>query len=85
VETKNLVKAVKRNIDRFPEDFMFRLSKEEWDNLRFQIGTSNLRSQNGTSSSWGGRRYAPYVFTEHGSLRPDFHGRHWTRKVGKGT
>jgi hypothetical protein len=67
VETKNLIKATKRNLERFPEDFMFQLSKEEWGNLRFQIGTSSLRSQNGTSS-WGGRRYAPYVFTEHGAL-----------------
>jgi phage regulator Rha-like protein len=58
VETKNLNKAVKRNIDRFPEDFMFQLNKKEWENLRFQIGTSSLE--------YGGRRYAPYVFTEQG-------------------
>ena len=57
VETKALVRAVKRNPDRFPEDFMFQLSEEEWDNLRFQSGTSR---------SWGGRRYAPYAFTEQG-------------------
>lgn len=56
VETKNLNKAVKRNMERFPLDFMFQLSKEEFENLRFQIGTS----------SWGGIRYIPYVFTEHG-------------------
>ena len=56
--TKNLNKAVNRNIERFPEDFMFQLTKEEFDNLRFQIGTS--------SSGYGGRRYLPYVFTEHG-------------------
>ncbi len=57
VETKALVRAVKRNIDRFPEDFMFQLTKAEFDNLRYQAGTS---------SSWGGRRTAPYAFTEHG-------------------
>jgi len=56
VETKHLIQAVKRNISRFPPDFMFQLSDEEF---------ANLRSQNVTSS-WGGRRYPPYVFTEHG-------------------
>lgn len=57
VETKNLNKAVKRNITRFPQDFMFQLTKEEHNSLRFQFGTSNTR---------GGTRYLPYVFTEHG-------------------
>ncbi len=57
VETKVLVQAVKRNISRFPEDFMFQLSKEEFD---------ILRSQSLTSRSWGGRRYLPYAFTEQG-------------------
>lgn len=57
VETKALVRAVKRNITRFPEDFMFIMTQEEWDFLRRQIGTSKGR---------GGRRYLPYVFTEHG-------------------
>jgi hypothetical protein len=57
VETKLLVRAVKRNLDRFPEDFMFQLAKEE-----FEI----LRCQSGTSSQWGGRRYPPYAFTEQG-------------------
>jgi len=72
VETKMLNRAVKRNIERFPAKFMFRLKKDEWENLRFQIGTSNgaqnfLRYQNGTSESKrGGRRYLPYVFTEQG-------------------
>lgn len=56
VETKVLIQAVKRNIDRFPPDFMFQLTKEEFKNLRSQIVTS----------SWGGRRYLPYVFTEQG-------------------
>ena len=56
VETKTLVQAVKRNIERFPEDFMFQLTKQEFDNLRSQSVTS----------SWGGRRYPPYAFTEQG-------------------
>jgi len=56
VETKELNRAVKRNIERFPEDFMFQLSADEFDNLRFQFGTSR----------WGGRRYPPYAFTEQG-------------------
>jgi hypothetical protein len=57
VDTKVLLQAVKRNPDRFPEDFMFQLTETEW---------GILRSQFVTSSSWGGRRYPPYVFTEHG-------------------
>ena len=57
VKTRVLVQAVKRNIERFPEDFMFQLSSDE-----FEI----LRSQSVTSSSWGGRRYPPYAFTEQG-------------------
>jgi len=56
VRTKNLNKAVKRNIERFPEDFMFQLTQEEVERLRFQIGTSKR----------GGRRYSPYVFTQEG-------------------
>ena len=56
VQTRDLNKAVKRNIERFPEDFMFQLTKEETGNLMFQFGTS----------SWGGTRKLPYVFTEHG-------------------
>jgi hypothetical protein len=59
VETSNLNKAVKRNIDRFPEDFMFQLTKVEADSLRFQIGMSKMENR-------GGRRYLPYVFTEQG-------------------
>ena len=54
VKAKQLTRQVRRNIERFPEDFMFVLTKEE--NLRCQIGTS----------SYGGRRYAPYVFTQEG-------------------
>jgi hypothetical protein len=57
VETRALVQAVKRNPDRFPEDFMFQLSLEEYENLKSQI----------VISSWGGaRRATPYAFTEHG-------------------
>jgi len=56
VETRTLNQAVRRNINRFPLDFMFRLSEKEFKNLRSQIETS----------TWGGRRYLPYVFTEQG-------------------
>ena len=66
VETKNLNKAVKRNMDRFPEDFMFQLNKLETENLRFQFGTLSFVSQSVTST-WGKhRKYNPYVFTEEG-------------------
>jgi phage regulator Rha-like protein len=60
IETKALNRAVKRNPDRFPEFFMFQLTKEEFDSLRCQFVTSNERK--------GGRRYLPFVFTEHGVL-----------------
>ncbi|MFP4316827.1 MAG: ORF6N domain-containing protein [Desulfovibrionales bacterium] len=56
VTTKALKQAVRRNSDRFPEDFMFELSEDEWENLRSQTVTS----------SWGGTRYAPMAFTEQG-------------------
>jgi phage regulator Rha-like protein len=56
VETKNLKRAVRRNIDRFPEDFMFELSSNEFENLRCQFGTS----------AWESTRYAPMAFTEQG-------------------
>ena len=56
VETKVLIQAVKRNLERFPEDFMFLLTEKEFKILRSQFVTS----------SWGGRRYIPYVFTEQG-------------------
>jgi hypothetical protein len=59
VKTFNLNKAVKRNTDRFPEDFMFQLTAEEAGTLRFQIGMSKGKGR-------GGRRYLPYVFTEQG-------------------
>lgn len=78
VETKALNQAVKRNIERFPEDFMFRLTAKEWTNMRSQFVTASaqlidkeedegMRSQNVTS--WQGRRRAdltPFAFTEHG-------------------
>jgi ORF6N domain len=56
VETKALKRAVRRNLLRFPKDFLFALSKREFDNLRSQSGTS----------SWGGARHRPYAFTEQG-------------------
>lgn len=65
VETKYVNRQVKRNAIRFPEDFMFKLSKEEWESLKQQIEASHIRCQNVTSS-WGGVRYLPYVFTEEG-------------------
>ena len=55
VATRDLNKAVNRNLGRFPDDFMFQLTKEEFSNLKFQFGTS----------SWGGTRKLPRVFTEH--------------------
>mgnify|MGYP001593869716 FL=1 len=56
VDTSHLTRQVRRNIDRFPEDFMFQLTKEEFQNLMCQIGIS----------SWGGTRKLPYAFTEQG-------------------
>jgi phage regulator Rha-like protein len=58
IETKQFKRAVRRNISRFPEDFMFELSPEEFNDLRSQFGTS----------SWGGPRYVPMAFTEHGVI-----------------
>ena len=59
VTTFNLNKAVRRNMDRFPQDFMFQLTADETRVLRFQIGMSKPKGR-------GGRRYLPYVFTEQG-------------------
>lgn len=56
IETRILIQAINRNLERFPADFMFQLTKDEFINLRSQF----------VISSWGGRRYLPYVFTEHG-------------------
>ena len=72
VTTSNLNKAAQRNIDRFPPDFMFQVTKDELEILKSQKmasaspGASNLKFQIGISSSHGGRRYLPYVFTEQG-------------------
>lgn len=78
VETGALNRAVKRNIERFPEDFMFQLSQEDWDNLKCQIGISSspampvkkkgglIQSQIVTAVTHGGRRGLPYAFTEQG-------------------
>ena len=60
VTTKRLNEQVKRNNDRFPEDFMFQLTEQELESLRSQFATSNKQR--------GGRRYLPYVFTEHGAV-----------------
>ncbi len=60
VETKSLNQAVKRNLNRFPDDFMFQLTEIEGESLRSQFVTSKIGR--------GGRRYLPYVFTEHGAL-----------------
>ena len=61
-ETKNINKAMKRNIERFPEDFCFQLTDDEFKNLRFQIGTLNKKVNNGKVT----RKYLPYVYTEQG-------------------
>ncbi|MBU1932136.1 ORF6N domain-containing protein [Patescibacteria group bacterium] len=61
VTTGNLNKAVRRNLERFPEDFMFQLTKEGFDTLIFQFGISKTERR-------GGRRHMPYAFTEHGTL-----------------
>jgi phage regulator Rha-like protein len=83
VETSRLNEAVKRNIDRFPPEFMFQLTKDEYENLKSQFAASSLRSQiaiskNAASSlrsqiatsknGKGGRRYLPFAFTEHGVI-----------------
>lgn len=60
IETKRLNEQVKRNINRFPEDFMFQLNEQEYDLLRAQFISANIEH--------GGRRYLPFVFTEHGVL-----------------
>ncbi|MFH0838254.1 MAG: ORF6N domain-containing protein [Patescibacteria group bacterium] len=58
VETGALNRAIKRNTQRFPDDFAFQITQKEWESLRFQFGTSN--------KGRGGRRYMPFAFTEHG-------------------
>jgi len=65
VETKNLKRAVRRNIERFPDDFMFELTENEWDFLRCNFGTS--KQDNSTNQEKrGGIRYLPFAFTEQG-------------------
>ena len=59
VTTKRLNEQVKRNLDRFPPDFLLQLTAQEW---------AHLKSQSATSSAWGGRRTRPYAFTEHGAV-----------------
>lgn len=61
VETRRLNEQVRRNIEKFPDDFMFQLTKEEFENLKSQIAISSF--------GWGGRRQLPLVFTEHGALQ----------------
>ena len=61
VETRRLNEQVRRNIEKFPDDFMFQLTKEEFENLKSQIAISSF--------GWGGRRKLPLVFTEHGALQ----------------
>jgi hypothetical protein len=61
VETRRLNEQVRRNMHKFPDDFMFQLSKDEYETLKSQIATS--------SPGWGGRRRPPLVFTEHGALQ----------------
>jgi ORF6N domain len=68
VTTKRLNEQLKRNHLRFPPDFAFQLTVQEFRNLKSQIATSSLRSQSVTSSSHGGKRKLPWVFTEHGAL-----------------
>lgn len=68
VETRILVQAVKRNLERFPEDFMFQLTPEEVEILRSQFVISRWHDSSEKSHDirWGGRRYLPYAFTEQG-------------------
>jgi ORF6N domain-containing protein len=85
VQTKVLVQAVKRNRERFPSDFLFELNKQEVTDLRSQIVTS----------SWGGRRYAPFAFTEQGvamlssvlnspqAIRVNIEAARWLKKKGR--
>ena len=63
VETKRLNEQVSRNAERFPEDFMFQLTEDEFENLKSQFATSSLFTGNG---GWGGRRKLPFAFTEQG-------------------
>ncbi len=70
--TKRFNEQYRRNLERFPDDFAFQITRGEWAALKSQVNLSqalpNLRSQNATSSWHGGRRYIPVAFTEHGAL-----------------
>ncbi len=66
VETRVLNQTVKRNIDRFPEDFMFQLTRNDLHEIAVNESLTNLTSQIVISSGHGGQRYLPYAFTEHG-------------------
>jgi hypothetical protein len=68
VETGALNRAVKRNVSRFPKDFMFQLSRREWADLKCQIGISSSadRTAQAGIQGWGGSRFLPYAFTEQG-------------------
>jgi hypothetical protein len=67
VSVGRLNEAVRRNINRFPADFMFQLTKDEFEEMKNRMGRVNLKSQIAISSSrWGGRRHPPYAFTEQG-------------------
>jgi len=68
VTTRRLNEQLRRNRSRFPDDFAFQLTAEEFKNMKSQIATSSLRSQFVTSRSHGGKRKLPWVFTEHGAL-----------------
>lgn len=73
VSTKQLNQQLKRNANRFPVDFAFQLTAEEFTNLKSQIATSSLQAKRNlrshfVTSSYGGRRYRPWVFTEHGAI-----------------
>jgi hypothetical protein len=74
VATKNLNKAFQRNRRRFPEDFMYQLTRQEFASLRFQFGTSSFH---------GGRRHMPYAFTQEGiAMLSSVLNRHCMRVVG---
>ncbi|MDR1337442.1 MAG: ORF6N domain-containing protein [Rickettsiales bacterium] len=71
MEAKRLNESVKRNIGKFPPEFMFQITLGEWDDLKSQIATSSLNNisilkSQIVTSRWGGRRKPPFVFTEHG-------------------
>ena len=65
VTTKRLNEQMRRNLERFPSDFVFQLTVQELALLRSQFATSSWGSQ---QRAWGGRRYSPYAFTEHGAM-----------------